>query len=151
MGDWDIRRVEDGATIADAHAVRRAVFVEGQDVPEAEEMDGRDAEARHLVAYDGETPVGTARLREPDPGLAKIERVAVRESVRGQGLGRRLMREIEDLARQAGMDEAHLHAQTAVEEFYANLGYETVSGVFEEAGIPHVEMHKGLVRDSWTC
>jgi predicted GNAT family N-acyltransferase len=151
MDDWDIRRVGVGAPIEDAHAVRRAVFIQGQDVPEAIEMDGQDEAAWHLVAYDGDEPVGTARLREPDPGVAKIERLAVLESHRESGLGRRLMFEIEDLAREQGMDEAVLHAQTTVEGFYEGLGYETVSDVFEEAGIPHVEMVKGLVRDSWTC
>jgi predicted GNAT family N-acyltransferase len=151
MPDVDIRRIPGGASLADAHAVRREVFIEGQDVAEAEEMDGLDSEALHLVAYDGEEPVGTARLREPDSGVAKVERVAVRDAYRGQGIGRELMYELEDLARAEGMDEAHLHAQTRVEEFYRDLGYETVSGVFDEAGIPHVEMVKVLVRDSWTC
>lgn len=151
MSDTAIRRVDDGATIADAHAVRRAVFVECQDVPESEEMDGKDAEATHLVAYDGDRPIGTARLREPRPGFAKIERVAVRQSYRGQGLGRRLMHEIEDVAREQGMDEAVLHAQTRVADFYAGLGYARIGEIFDEAGIPHVEMHKALVRESWTC
>jgi len=151
MADFEVRRVAGSASIEDAHAVRRTVFVEGQGVPEAIEMDDRDAEAWHVVAYYGDEPVGTARLREPDPGVAKVERVAVREDYRGQGLGRLLMHELEDVAREAGMDEAVLHGQTAVEGFYESLGYETVSDVFYEADIPHVEMRKPLVRDSWTC
>jgi predicted GNAT family N-acyltransferase len=151
MPPFDIRRVADGADLEDAHAVRHTVFVEEQDVDEAIEWDGHDEAATHLVAYDGETPVGTARLREPDPGVAKIERVAVLEAYRKRGLGRALMHELEDLAREAGMDEALVHAQTRVEAFYRRLGYETVSDVFDEAGIPHVEMRKSLGRDSWTC
>lgn len=151
MPDLAIRRVGEAATLADAHEVRRAVFVEGQDVPEAVEMDGKDEAAAHLVASDGDRPVGTVRLREPAPGVAKIERVAVRQSWRRQGLGRRLMREIEALARERGMDEAVLHAQTRVADFYADLGYARTGDVFDEAGFAHVEMRKALVRDSWTC
>jgi len=151
MPEPEIRRVASGATLADAQAVRRAVFVEGQDVPEAQEMDGKDEAASHFVAYDGDRPVGTARLREPTPGVAKLERVAVRRPYRGRGLGRRLVRAVEDLAREAGMDEAVLHAQTRLVDFYANLGYRRTGDEFEEAGIPHVEMRKALVRDSWTC
>jgi predicted GNAT family N-acyltransferase len=151
MAEFDLRRVDGTATLEDAHEVRREVFIEGQDVAETEEMDGLDDEAWHLVAYDGDVPVGTARLREPDPGVAKVERVAVREHYRGQGLGRALMHELEDLASEQGLTEAVLHAQTHVESFYVDLGYETTSDVFEEAGIPHVEMRKHLVRDSWTC
>jgi predicted GNAT family N-acyltransferase len=151
MSEPAIRRVDHGATLADAHAVRRAVFIEGQGVPEAEEMDGKDGAATHLVAYDGDRPVGTARLREHAPGVAKIERVAVRQPFRGQGVGRLLMREVEDLARGGGMDEAILHAQTRVVDFYADLGYTRTGQVFDQAGIPHIEMRKALVRDSWTC
>lgn len=151
MADYDVRRVSGEATLADAHAVRRAVFIDEQGVSEAEEMDEKGPEAVHVVAYDDETPVGTARLREPEPGIAKIERVAVRESHREAGLGRELMYAVEDLARLDGMDEAVVQAQTRIQGFYEGLGYRTTSDTFEEAGIPHVEMEKVLVRDSWTC
>ena len=145
MTTYDVRTVPGEGTIADAHAVRRAVFIEGQDVPEAEEMDGRDADAFHVVVYDHEdnSPVGTTRLRDVD-GHAKVERVAVREAYRGEGLGRKLMGVVEARARREGHDKVVLHAQTEVEGFYRGLGYETVSDVFYEAAIPHVEMQKSL-------
>lgn len=165
----EIRRVPGDGSLADAHAVRRAVFINEQGVPEAEEMDGRDKAATHVVAYlsdtdtqapngdvtppGGETgradrgesrPVGTARLRVPEPGVAKPERVAVLEPYRGADIGRRLMDAIEAEARDQGCVCARLHAQVRVEAFYRGLGYETTSGVFEEAAIPHVEMQKQL-------
>ena len=162
----ELRWVDGDATLADAHAVRRDVFIEGQDISESLEMDGRDDEAFHVVAYatgeDENTPsketeaqasagtavtgypVATARLRIPEPGLAKPERVAVRAPYRETGIGRQVMRAIEDRAREKGCTKAKLHAQVAVEEFYHGLGYETTSDVFEEAGIPHVEMVKEL-------
>lgn len=155
--DAELRRIPGEATLADAHAVRRAVFMREQGVSEAEEMDGRDDEAVHVVAYapasqdDGRQtdnelnrPVGTARLRVPESGVAKPERVAVLESCRGEGIGAQLMAAIEDEAREQGCAQARLHAQTAVEAFYRDLGYETTSGVFEEANIPHIEMEKEL-------
>ncbi len=145
MTTYDVRTVPGEGTIADAHAVRRAVFIDGQDVSEAEEMDGRDADAFHVVVSDrkDDRPVGTTRLREVD-GHAKVERVAVREAYRGEGLGRKLMGIVEGRARRDGKDEVVLHAQTGVEGFYRALGYETVSDVFSEAAIPHVEMRKTL-------
>ena len=145
MTTYDVRTVPGEGTIADAHAVRRAVFIEEQDVSEAEEMDGRDADAFHVLGYDREDgrPVGTARLRAVD-GHAKVERVAVRETYRGEGLGRKLMGVVEARARHGGHDKVVLHAQTDVEDFYCALGYETVSDVFYEADIPHVEMRKQL-------
>jgi len=146
MTEYEVRRYPGDATIEDAHTVRRIVFIDEQGVSEAEEMDGRDEDATHVVAYDteGGLPVGTARLRRKDERVGKIERVAVREEYRGEGLGARLMDEIETEARREGCSSITLHAQTAVEEFYEELGYRTTSGVFEEASIPHVEMEKEL-------
>ena len=137
VGTWD--QFEDAAT-----AVRTAVFVEEQGVSEDEELDGNDSDAVQFLARDGEYPVGTARLRFTEPAVGKVERVAVREPYRGTGVGSALMRAVEDAAGDDGATALKLHAQTHVEAFYQQLGYETVSEVFEEAGIPHVEMRKRL-------
>lgn len=143
---YQVRRIPGAGTLEDAFAVRRAVFIEGQGVDEAIEMDGRDEDATHFVIADtaSDTAVGTARLRIPDREYGKPERVAVRESYRGEGLGRRLMGLIESEARTQGCRRTRLHAQKRVVEFYRGLGYEVTSGEFEEAGITHVEMEKSL-------
>jgi predicted GNAT family N-acyltransferase len=139
-----VRVVESDAELEDALAVRHAVFVEGQGVPEDRERDGKDDEAVHFVAYDEGRAIGAARLREVGPGTGKVERVAVRESRRGDGWGERIMAAVETVARERGFHTLVLHAQTHVEGFYAALDYETVSDEFEDAGIPHVEMEKRL-------
>lgn len=145
MTDYEIRRLDWEAAKDDAYAVRHEVFVEEQDVPEDMELDGDDASADHLVAYDeAGTPVGTARLRVVEDQIGKAERLAVRTEHRGTGLGRRLMEQLETASRERDCSRIRLHSQTRVEEFYAALGYETVSDVFDEAGIPHVEMVKEL-------
>lgn len=144
MDSLDLHRIPGEGELADAFAVRRTVFIEGQDVSEEIEMDGRDDEAIHFVILDGEQPVGTARLRMPEPDTAKPERVAVLSAYRDRGIGRRLMESIETEAREQGCSRAVLHAQTAVVGFYERLGYEVTSEEFEEAGIAHVEMEKDL-------
>lgn len=139
-----------GAPLEDAHEVRRIVFMDEQGVSEEIEMDGKDDEAEHVVAYElteedtPERPVGTARLRIPEPGVVKLERIAVLKSHRRNGLGKALVEALEAQARRRGCDRALLHAQTTVEEFYESCGYETVSDVFDEAGIPHVKMETRL-------
>ena len=152
----EVRQVTPEDGLADAFAVRREVFVREQGVSENEEMDGRDDEAAQFVAYDDDYPIGTARLRTvegdesggagtgPAERVGKVERVAVRVDYRGQGVGRALMDRVESRARSAGFDALELHAQTHVEAFYGKLGYETTSGVFQEAGIDHVAMRKSL-------
>ncbi len=142
-----VDRVTTVERLADAFDVRRDVFIEEQGVSEAEEMDGRDDEATQFVAYDDDYPVGTARVRTPEDGVGKVERVAVREQYRHCGVGSAVMERVEAWANDRGFDRLTLHAQTHVEAFYADLGYETVSGIFEEAGIDHVAMEKSLIDD----
>ena len=127
---------------ADALAVRRAVFIDEQRVPEHLELDGRDDDAMQFVAYADGEPVGAARLREYDESTGKVERVAVVEKRRGTGLGRELMAKVEATATDEGFDRLVLHAQVPVVGFYERLGYDVTSEVFEDAGIPHREMRK---------
>ncbi|EMA01793.1 Predicted N-acyltransferase, GNAT family [Haloarcula vallismortis] len=144
MSDFEVDVGTWNAFADAATAVRKAVFVEEQGVSENEELDGNDSDAVQFLARDGEYPVGTARLRFPEPTVGKVERVAVRQPYRGDGVGTALMRAVEDAARDDGATVLKLHAQTHVEPFYEQLGYETVSDEFEEAGIPHIEMRKRL-------
>ena len=147
MARYAVRRLEGDESLSDPFAVRRAVFVDEQDVPEDLEMDGKDTDATHFVVRDTarDEPVGTARLRFPGEETGKVERVAVLRHYRGEGIGRRLMRAVESEVRDRGGSRLRLDAQTHVEGFYEKLGYETVSDeVFFDAGIPHVEMVKRL-------
>lgn len=135
----------------DALAVRYEVFVEEQGVPEELEVDGNDDEAVHFVGYaewDSDEPrpeaVAASRLRPVGDGVGKVERVAVLESHRGEGWGRRVMDELEATAEERGIEKLVMHAQLPVEEFYRKLGYRTTSDAFGEAGIEHVEMEKSL-------
>ena len=142
-GETGVRVADAPGEREDAFGVRYDVFVEEQGISEELEYDDQEDESVHFVAYDGERPVGAARLRSVD-GVAKIERVAVLADARGEGWGARLMDAAESAARDREMERAELHAQTRVAAFYDRLGYECVGEKFEEAGIPHVRMVKGL-------
>jgi predicted GNAT family N-acyltransferase len=140
----EIERVPGEGDLDDAFEIRRAVFIDEQGVTAAQEFDGHDTDAIHYILSQEGDPVGTARLRFPDEETAKIERVAVRTHARGQGFGQMLVRTLEDEASEQDCSVVVLHAQTRVEEFYEELGYETVSDVFVEDGIDHVKMTKSL-------
>ncbi len=72
-------------------AIRIAVFQEEQGVDAALEFDGKDAISEHLIAYLNGEVVGTARIRYLDDKTAKIERLAVLSTARGQGIGKKIM------------------------------------------------------------
>ncbi len=130
--------------LATCHALRRAVFIEEQSVPEAEEVDGRDAEALHLLAkIDGEA-VGCARiLIKGETG--KIGRVCVLRACRGQGIGVALIHAALAVLRDVpGVTQARLGAQTHALEFYTRLGFKTVGPEYLDAGIAHRDMVRDL-------
>ena len=130
---------------AQAFAIRREVFIAEQGISEALEFDGRDAEARHLLARRDGQPVGSLRLRLVEEGrVAKIERVAVRAAARRDKVGHALLRAALALARAAGAKEARLHAQCTVQGFYARLGFVACGPTFIEDGILHVAMRRAL-------
>lgn len=121
-------------------AIRLQVFVEGQQVPLAEELDGKDEESTHyLLTVDAE-PVGVARVRLLND-YAKIERVGVLEHFQGKGLGKKIMQVIlADLQQQPEVCWARLGAQTHAIAFYEGLGFAVCSEEYLDAGIPHKDM-----------
>lgn len=124
-------------------AIRRKVFIEEQNVPEAIEMDDEDARAFHIIAFDGETPVGCGRMVSHGDRV-KIGRMAVLRDRRGEGIGRAVLEYLTESARQQGFRKAILHAQLHAEGFYIKNGYIPEGEVFEEAGIPHRAMERDL-------
>lgn len=140
-----IGRKSDTPLYKDALHVRRTVFIEEQHVPEEEEIDEFEQDATHFVLYDGEKPVGAGRFRTIDDGVGKIERICILPQYRGRGAGKQLMETIEMFAKEQGIRKVKLNAQTHAEPFYQKLGYDTVSDVFMDAGIPHVTMVKSLL------
>lgn len=124
-------------------AIRRVVFIEEQGVSLADEVDGRDGEAEHLLALWDGAPVGTARmLVEGETG--KIGRVAVLAGARGKGIGAALIRAAVDRLRERGLRVAKLGAQTHALGFYEGLGFRAEGPVYDDAGIPHRDMTLGL-------
>jgi predicted GNAT family N-acyltransferase len=121
--------------------VRRAVFIEEQGVPEDLEWDADDAGAVHLLAADDQgQAIGCARLLR----AGHIGRMAVLPAWRGRGVGRALLTAALDVAQARGHALVQLSAQTHAADFYVRAGFVSVGEEYEEAGIPHVVMHKKL-------
>jgi Predicted acyltransferase len=134
IADWQTCR-------EDASLIRHEVFVIEQHVPLEQELDERDVLCIHAVVYDEEgTPVATGRLL-PD---GHIGRMAVRKSARGRGLGSVVLGRLIDEARKRGHLEVALAAQLHAKPFYAAHGFFAEGGVFQDAGIDHVNMRRIL-------
>lgn len=134
--------------LALAHGVRRVVFIDEQDVPEDEEIDGRDGECVHVLLWVAGQVEGTARLRWVEHGaVAKVERVAVHRGGRGRGWGARIMALLHGVAARSGARELRLGAQLTALGFYERLGYTAYGPVFDDAGIDHRMMRRAVVAD----
>ena len=137
-GDW-------AALGEGASALRRAVFIEEQNIPTELEWDAQDAVVLHAVARNrlGQV-IGTGRLLAAEDGVSHIGRMAVHRTLRSGGHGAAVVQALEDAARARGDREVALNAQRSAERFYARLGYAVHGQPFEEAGIPHIEMRRAL-------
>ncbi|MEP0155045.1 GNAT family N-acetyltransferase [Pseudophaeobacter sp.] len=121
-------------------ALRHTVFVKEQGVPVAEEQDAFDAVATHLLAQDGSTPVGTARILFQGD-VAKVGRVCVLQSARGTGLGADVIRAAIEIAQKTpGIARVKLGAQIHALGFYTKLGFQAFGPIYDDAGIDHRDM-----------
>jgi predicted GNAT family N-acyltransferase len=139
----EVRPARDQAEVDAALALRRDVFCGEQGVSLEDELDGRDAEALHLVVVDDGRIVGTCRLL-PDQGTVKLGRMAVAPSHRGRGLAAELLGEADARARELDATRIALAAQLAARTLYERAGYAPYGDVFLDAGIEHVMMDKAL-------
>ncbi|WP_426140002.1 GNAT family N-acetyltransferase [Pseudomonas sp. DWP3-1-2] len=120
----------------DIRRIREAVFIAEQSVPAELEWDAEDAEAIHFLAFEGDYPVGTARLL-PD---GEIGRLSVLRDWRGLNVGDALLNAVIDEAERRNLKPQKLSAQVHASAFYERHGFTIVSEEFLEAGLPHVDM-----------
>lgn len=139
MAGLTVRKISSREELKKAFSIRLRVFVGEQGVPREIELDDDDKRAAHFLAYLDGRVVGTARLVIKG-GEAKIGRMAVLKSYRGQGAGNELLKRAVRLAHRRRVKKIFLHAQVPVIGFYEKRGFRCVGRVFMEAGIPHCKM-----------
>ncbi len=148
MLNWKFCRFDD-LPIRDwyaASAARVEVFVMEQNCP-FQDNDGADLHSWHLLGWthDGAAPELAAYCRLVDPGIKfpepSVGRVVTPPKFRGRGYGRLLMAEA--VRRHDSLHPGvanRIGAQARLEKFYQDFGYRTVSDIYVEDGIEHLEM-----------
>lgn len=111
------------------------------------EFPGVEERFEHFVAVfdhpSGPRVIGCATLLAnfPEPGIGKLMQMAVDLQRQGEGIGRRLVVEVERRAfGELGLTELFCHAQLPAVGFYTALGWKVEGEVFKEAGIDHRRM-----------
>jgi DNA-binding MarR family transcriptional regulator/GNAT superfamily N-acetyltransferase len=101
-----------------------------------------------LVATLGGEPVGCGALKFHDRALAEVKRMWVSPAVRGLGVGRRILAELEDRAAARGVRTLRLETNRALEEaigLYRAAGYREVAA-FNDEPYAHHWFEKSLTR-----
>jgi ElaA protein len=140
--------------VYDMLAARSRVFVVEQNCVYGD-IDGLDLDAWHLLAYMPATtsearPTLAAYLRVLLPGQpdamendVRIGRVLTLERYRGIKLGNAMLeRALAHILAQWPDDPVSLHAQAHLQRFYGAFGFQPISPVHDEDGIPHVWMRR---------
>lgn len=135
-----VKKISEATELQTCLEIRYQVFVEGQNVPAHEEVDGLDPQSEHFLLFLDQHPAGTARVRYIDD-FAKIERVAILDAHQGKGLGHVLMNFIiEAIRKDPRVKKAKLGAQSYAIPFYEKLGFVVCSDEYLDANIPHKDM-----------
>lgn len=121
---------------------RFEIFVLEQNII-CRDLDDVDRVAIHVFCRDGKGLVtGYLRVfwKDEAAGIVQIGRVVT--LVHGRGIGGALLNKGVEAARTMGARSIYLHSQQYCSGYYEKAGFEVVSDVFMEEGIPHVEMIK---------
>ena len=125
--------------------LRVEVFVVEQNCPYPE-LDGKDClpETLHLLGVNDQGELQAyARLLAPGVSYAEVSigRVLVRDSARGQGIANQLMQQaLSECQRVWPAQAIQIGAQQYLAQFYQQFGFQLVSEMYLEDGIPHVDM-----------
>lgn len=145
MTDIKIIKISTENDLDNCFHIRTIVFVDEQNVPLEEEIDGLDSEADHYLLFMNGKAAATARVRYPDERVAKIERVAVLKSQRGRAIGRQLMEFImADIGGNPAVKTLKLGAQIQAIEFYEKLNFKRYGDEYLDAGIRHIWMKQEI-------
>ncbi len=127
----------------DAKKVRTEVFIQEQGFQE--EFDDIDQKSVHVTIYVDKEIAGCARMfYDDDDTIIHIGRIALRKKFRNQGLGRWLVEHCEKYYENSNIIRFTLGAQCRKQGFYEKLGYHCVGDVYDEEGVPHINMIKNI-------
>jgi predicted GNAT family N-acyltransferase len=122
-------------------AIREAVFIREQGVPEELEWDELDETCRHALALSSKgDAIGCGRMSDN----GHIGRMAVLPEWREQKVGTAIMEAFLDYARVHDYKQVDVDAQTYAVPFYRTFGFVEQGEPFMDAGLPHIKMQLKL-------
>ena len=141
MHNFIFKEISSKEEMNKSYSIRTRVFCEEQKISKEIEFDNLDHLCGHFLIFDGVKAIGTARVRQKEKGLLKIERVAVLKEFRRLKVGSTLIKNIIQYFLNSNDNISFvLHSQVAVADFYKTLNFISYGNDFFEDGIPHIAM-----------
>ncbi|MGL4980637.1 MAG: GNAT family N-acetyltransferase [Fusobacteriaceae bacterium] len=122
--------------------VRSEVFVVEQNCPYLD-PDGKDLTSEHIIVRENLEIIAYARILKPGVSYdeSSIGRVLTVEKARGRGLGKELIQKaVQHITMVWNEKKIRISGQAYLLDFYKNLGFNSVSEIYLEDDIPHIEM-----------
>ena len=122
-------------------AIRTKVFCEEQKISKEIEFDNLDHLCSHFLIFDDKKVIATARVRQKEENILKIERVAVLFEFRRLRVGSTLIKNIIQYFINLNENISFiLHSQVTVADFYESINFISYGDQFFQDGIPHIAM-----------
>ncbi len=103
-----------------------------------------------FLAREGGEAVACGALHRHDGGVAEVKRMYTKEAARGQGVGRKILAEIINLAEAEGFAEIVLETGNnfyAAQHIYQSAGFEPCGPVLDYPPTPFTAFYKKTLRE----
>ena len=143
MMEWYLKKFNQ-LTLNELYGIlklRSEVFVVEQDCV-YQDLDDKDQLSYHLFLKNDDEIIAVSRIIPENVSYEEmsIGRVVVKENFRSRGLSKIMMKKaIDFIVDDLGKSEIRLSGQAYLVDFYENLGFKKVSGVYMEDNIEHFE------------
>ena len=123
-------------------SLRSEVFIVEQECP-YQDVDGRDAEADHLLLYENNILFGYTRIFPKNTYFkeASFGRAVVKKKDRGEGYGHLIVDKALEHLKTNKQSPIKISAQSYLKDFYSSHGFIAKGEEYLEDGIPHTAMY----------
>ena len=122
--------------------IRYQVFALEQGFKEEDDLDVLDNESIHILVFENDIPIATARMFKTNDSTYHIGRLAVLKEFRNKGVGSFILSIFEKYAKENNASVVELGSQIDKVGFYEKNGYTKYGDIFNDAGYPHILMTK---------
>lgn len=139
---YQVSWLQPGQDIAPAVELRDRVF--GQELGFPTGTDELDPLAHTLLIQQEGRVVACGRVAPLEDGRFKLGKIALDGQLRGSGMGRKLMENLEFKALELGAQEVFVAARNPALDFYTHLGYIPYGEAYQCGPEPHTDAKKVL-------